>query len=131
MAGFEFGEAAFELPWLPSLLAPGEEGRASRRRLIGAGRVHCAIRNEADIGAMAVPQAGAGQEAKFEAVAHQFLEVGVGESVGLDGADMFVGEIDTLDAGVVRRQGHRHAEFAVEGEGAVSYTHLRAHETDY
>ena len=52
----------------------------------------------------------------FESGAHQFFQVGVVQIVGLNGAHVFVGEIDARDAFVIGRERDGHAKFAIERE---------------
>ncbi len=68
---------------------------------------------------MLAPEAGAGQEIVFEAGADHLLQVGVGESVGFDGADIFVREVNARDAFVVCGERDRHAEFAIDRERVI------------
>ena len=84
--------------------AQGGDGSAAARHLVQARG------DEARIAAFVVPQARPRQEAVFDAVAHQLLEVGIAEVIVLHRADIFMGEVDALDARIVGRQRHRHAE---------------------
>ena len=82
--------AAFSLPARND--AQGGDGSASARHLVQA------------IGARSAqsrpcrPTGSPRQEAVFDAVPHQLLEVRVAERVVVDRADIFMGEIDALDA---------------------------------
>ena len=80
--------------------------------LLGAGVALAGARQASIVGGR--PQARTWQEAVFEAVAHQMLQVGIAETVSLDRAHIFMREIDARDTLVVGRQRHRHAEFAIE-----------------
>jgi hypothetical protein len=116
-ARFERLQAALKFPLLLRLVALAEKRGARRGGFVRSGDIAPARRDHAGIGAAVVPQASAAEEAVVEAVAHKLLEIRVGESVGLDCADIFTGEVDARDPFVVRAQRHRHTEFAVGGKG--------------
>lgn len=65
------------------------------------------------------PQIGAGEETVFEAGAHHALEIGIVQIVGLNGADVFVREVDARDAFVVGGKSDGDPEHAIERERVV------------
>ena len=115
--GFEDAEALLQLPLLRRLLAPFEKRFTGGGGLLGAGVALAGTRQATVVGRR--PQARARQEAVFEPVAHQMLQIGIAEVVGLDRAHIFMGEVDARDALVIGRERYRHAESAIERKGVV------------
>jgi len=82
-----------------------------------------------------VPETWAGKKAVFEAGADHLLEVAITQAESLNGADVFVGEVDARDAFVVGGESKRNVELFVNWKrmilGGNSENALVAGEIDF
>ncbi|MDX6459813.1 MAG: hypothetical protein QOE55_3510 [Acidobacteriaceae bacterium] len=109
----------FEFPLLGGFVAGFQEGGAFGVGVLRADGLPRAVRDCPGEGVLFKPEAGAGEEAVFDASADQALEVEVGE-VELEGsAGVLLRDVTARDAFVVGGEGDGDVGGAVVGERVI------------
>src|SRR5712692_1401205 len=126
-SGFKRAETPLEFPLLASFFIRSEKISAARRKLVRAERILRADGNDSSEPIRRAPQTGAAQKAVLQAGAYHPLEVSIVELVALDGAHVFMRQVDPRNSLIIRRKRHWDAKHPVEHEGMIFSAHAKNH----